>query len=272
MSRAPTLYLHVASLEARKAMSYRADFWINVVLSFFAQLGVVWYLWTAIFSTTGLTSIGGFTLPAMLQYYILVILLGKLVRGQEFAAGVSQDIYDGGLSRYLLYPVSYWSFNYAQHLGALLPALVQLVLFLALLPLAPGAVGAFHPGPVHLAMALLALGAGNLLYYLIQLPLQSVAFWADNVWSLSVLLRFVAGLLGGSMLPLDLFPAGARAALHWLPFRFLFDFPVAALLGRLSPADFAQGLALALGWCGLFWLLAKGVWRKGERSYTGVGI
>jgi ABC-2 type transport system permease protein len=266
------LYLHVASLEARKAMSYRADFWINVVVSFFAQLGVVWYLWTAVFRTTGQATIGGYSLPGMLQYYILVILMGKLVRGQEFSAGVSQDIYDGGLSRYLLYPVSYWSFNYAQHLGALLPAAVQLVLFLALLPLMGGGVGDFHPGPAQFLMALTALGVGNLLYYLIQLPLQSVAFWADNVWSLSVLLRFVSGLLGGSLLPLDLFPPGARAVLQWLPFRALFDFPVAALMGRLSVADWALGLTVALGWCGLLWLLAKGVWHKGERSYTGVGI
>jgi len=262
----------VASLEARKAMSYRADFWINVVVSFFAQLGVVWYLWTAIFRTTGQATIGGWDLPGMLQYYILVILVGKLVRGQEMMAGVSQDIYDGGLSRYLLYPVSYWSFKYAQHLGALLPALVQLVIFLALLPLMPGGVGAFHPGPGQLAMAALAMGAGNLLYYLIQLPLQSVAFWADNVWSLSVLLRFVSGLLGGSLLPLDLFPPGARELLGWLPFRYLFDFPVAALLGRLSTGQWALGMAVSLAWCGMFWLLAKGVWRRGEVGYTGVGI
>lgn len=272
MRQALALFSHVASLEARKAMSYRADFWINVVVSFFAQLGVVWYLWEAIFRTTGKTLIGGWDLPSMLQYYVLVILAGKLVRGQEMMAGVSQDIYDGGLSRYLLYPVSYVSFKYAQHLGALLPALVQLVLFMALMPLFSGQIGAFHPGPAQLLMGAAAMAAGNLLYYLLTLPLQAVAFWADNVWSLSVLMRFTSGLLGGALLPLNLFPGRAHAVLDWLPFRYLFDFPVNALMGRLPAGAWARGMLLTLAWCAVFWALSKLIWRRGERGYTGVGI
>lgn len=272
MRQALALFGHVASLEARKAMSYRADFWINVVVSFFAQLGVVWYLWEAIFRGTGKATIGGWDLPGMLQYYVLVILAGKLVRGQEFMAGVSQDIYDGGLSRYLLYPVSYNRFKYAQHLGALLPALVQLALFMALMPLFPAQLGAFRPGPAQLLMGFSALAAGNLLYYMLLLPLQAVAFWADNVWSLTVLMRFTSGLLGGSLLPLSLFPEQARAWLDWLPFRCLFDVPVGALMGRLSVAAWAGGLLLSLGWSALLWGLARLVWRRGERGYTGVGI
>jgi len=270
--RQSSLLAHVASLEARKAMSYRADFWINVVVSFFAQLGVVWFLWTAIFATTGKAEIGGFSLPGMLQYYVLVILLGKLVRGPEMEGGVSQDIYDGGLSRYLLYPVSYWGFKYAQHLGALLPAVAQLVLFLLLLPLAPGGVGELHAGAGDVLLAAVAVLTGNLLYWLIQLPLQSVAFWADNVWSLSVLLRFVSGLLGGHMLPLDLFPPAARAVLDWLPFRFLYDLPVSLVLGRMEGAEATRALAVCLGWCVVLYGVSRLVWRKGERSYTGVGM
>ncbi|MDP2359554.1 MAG: ABC-2 family transporter protein [bacterium] len=272
MRQRARLFSHVASVEARKAMSYRADFWINVVVSFFAQLGVVWYLWEAIFRSTGQALIGGWDLPSMLQYYVLVILCGKLVRGQEMMAGLSQDIYDGGLSRYLLYPVDYWSVKYAQHVGALLPALVQLVLFMALMPLFSGSIGAFRPGPAELAMGAIALAAGNLLYFLLLLPIQAVAFWADNVWSLAVLVRFGSGLLGGALLPLSLFPDEARAVLDLLPFRFLFDFPVSALMGRLAFGEWAAGMGLIGLWCGLLWALSRLVWRRGELSYTGVGI
>jgi len=272
VTRALRLYSHVASVEARKAMSYRADFWVNVILSFFAQLGVMWYLWQAIFATTGQATIGGWDLPAMLRYYILVILAGKLVRGQEMMAGLSQDIYDGGLSRYLLYPASYWAFKYAQHLGSLLPSLVQFLLFFLCLPLLPGGVGDFHPGAAALLMGALAMALGNLLYWLLQLPLQAVAFWADNVWSLGVLLRFISGLLGGAMLPLDLFPDSARRVLEWLPFAYLFDLPVRALMGQLDPAAWLKGMAICAGWCLALYVVSGKLWRSGERGYTGVGI
>lgn len=266
------LYGHAASVEARKAMSYRADFWINVVLSFFAQLGVMWYLWHAIFAASGQAAIGQWTLPELLRYSILVILAGKLVRGQEMMAGLSQDIYDGGLSRYLLYPVSYWAFKYAQHLGSLLPALIQFLLFITLLPMVPGAVGNFHPGAGALLMGSVAMLLGNLLYWLLQLPLQAVAFWADNVWSLGVLLRFISALLGGALLPLDLFPQWARELLVWLPFPYLFDLPVKALMGRIEPLAWMQGMAICLGWCLALYLASRRLWRLGERGYTGVGI
>lgn len=272
MRRAFSLYGHAASVEARKAMSYRADFWINVVLTFFAQLGVMWFLWKAIFAASGQITLGGWDLPGILRYTILVILAGKLVRGPEMASGLSQDIYDGGLSRYLLYPVSYWAFKYAQHVGSLVPSAAQFLLFFLLAPLLPGSVGAFHLQLPHLLMGVLALVLANLLYWLLQLPLQAVAFWADNVWSLSVLLRFISGLLGGAMLPLDLFPEKARAVLELLPFATLFDLPVNALLGRMEAGQWAKGMALGMGWCLLLFLASRRLWRAGERGYTGVGI
>ncbi len=268
----PRLFLHIANLEARKTMSYRADFWINVVVSFFAQLGIVYFLWQAIFSESGSERIGGYDFDSMLLYYILVILLGKIVRGREHMGELSQDIYDGGLSRYLVYPAGYFRFKYAQHLGGLLPGAVQLLFFGLLAPLAID----LPPGEsiriTNVLMATAALGVGNILFFLLNLPQQAVAFWADNVWSLAVLMRFLAALLGGMLLPLSLFPEWAVAVLNYLPFRYLYDFPVNLLLGRITPAGWITGMAVSLAWCGLLALAARVVWRRGELSYSGVGI
>jgi ABC-2 type transport system permease protein len=65
----------------------------------------------------------------------------------------------------------------------------------------------------------------------VLLPLQLVAFWADNCWSLLVAHRIVASLLGGLLLPLSLFPRWSQPALDALPFRYMFAFPVDVLLG-----------------------------------------
>jgi len=121
-------------------------------------------------------------------------------------------------------------------------------------------------------MGIGAIVVANLLNFLITFPIQLIAFWADNVWSLMVMHRFASALLGGMLAPLAFFPESAQRALEALPFRYLFAFPVETLLGRVSPAEWAAGMAIAMGWCGVMAMIGRAVWRRGTLQYTGVGI
>jgi ABC-2 type transport system permease protein len=266
------LFAQVASVEARKLMSYRADFWINAVAAFVVEATVAWALWSAIFAESGEASIGGFSRRGMVLYYVLALSLGKLIRGEDRQSTIARDIYEGSLTRYLLFPGGYFAFKYAEHLGNLLPALVQLALFgtTAALLFDPREVGVITPGSV--ARAALAVALGNLLAFLMAYLLEAVAFWADNVWSLSVMLRFAGNLLGGQLLPLNLFPDWAQAVLAALPFRYLFYFPVMTLAGRIPAGEWLAGMAVGLLWCALLGVAARAVWRQGYLAYTGVGI
>ena len=268
----PRLFLRVCSIEARTRMSYRVDFWLNTVVGFFAQFGLVWFLWQAMFAAEDAETIGGYTFHGMVAYYLAVILLGKLVRGREFEGAISSDIYEGGLNRYIVFPAPYFPFKYAQHLGAMVPAVVQFVLFGAALLLVIEVPPERMPTPGTVLLALGAAAAGNLLHFFMSLPIQTVAFWADNVWSLEVAKRFVISLLGGFMLPLSVFPAWAQEGLRYTPFPYLFSFPARALLGQVSPGEWALAMCVSLGWCCLFAVLARLVWRQGQLRYTGIGI
>ena len=271
----PRLFGHVFTIETRKLLSYRVDFWISALATFLVQLTIAYYLWLAVFSARGVEEIGGYSMQDMVVYYVLVALLGRLVRGEERAMGVSTDIYEGSLSRYLVYPSSYFGFKYAEHLGQLLPSILQLVIFggLAWALMPPGTPAADGgAGAARIAMTVGAIAAANLLHFLISFPLQSVAFWADNVWSLSVMLRLTSGLLGGALIPLDLFPAGATRVLEWLPFASLFWLPVATLNGRIDAWQWLLSMGVTLAWCGVFALVSRAVWRRGLRTYTGVGM
>jgi ABC-2 type transport system permease protein len=267
-----TLFLKVAGLEARKLMSYRADFWLNAIAAFLAQLAVAYFLWLAVFEASGSERIGGLSLAGMVLYYVLAILIGKMVRGQERSISVAQDIYEGHLTRYLIYPVDYFRFKYAEQVGALVPAVVQLAVFGSLavvfLEMPPG----MEMTPAAVVRAALAVALGNLLHFLIIYPIQSVAFWADNVWSLNVTFRFTAEILGGLMLPLTVFPGWARQILEVLPFQYLFYFPTMTLLGEIDGAAWLGGMGIGLAWCAVIAWFGRSVWRRGTRIYTGVGI
>jgi len=268
----PRLFFQVMSIEARRRMSYRVDFWLTALVGFVAEFGVVYFVWTALFAESGKTSMGGYSFDAMLLYYIAVILFGKLVRGVDFDNHVSQDIYEGGLNRYLVFPASYFTFKYAQHLGSLIPALLQLTIFGGVCLLAMDLTTDIQVTAAGVAMCLLSLALANLLYFLMSFPLQTTAFWADNVWSLLVALRFVTALLGGMMVPLALFPHWLGAANDWLPFRCLFAVPVEAFMGRLSFGDWSSAMVLGLSWVAVLATVDAAVWRRGNLQYSGIGI
>lgn len=265
------LFYDVFSVETRKLMSYRADFWFNTLVGSAAQFVLAYSLWAAILSEPGQT-VEGYSLDGIVLYYVLVILLGRLVSGPQNPTDLAQEVYDGTLSRYLLYPANYFAIKYAQRTGLLVPSLVQAValgaIYFLFVPLPEG----ISITPLQVAMGLGSIALANLLYFSLMALVQLVAFWADNVWSLVVMTVFVSRLLGGSWIPLDTFPSAVRPWLRALPFEYLFGFPIDTIMGRVEPSDWLTGCAIALAWILGLGFATRLVWRRGMLQYTGVGI
>jgi ABC-2 type transport system permease protein len=268
----PSLYWNIATTEARKRMSYRADFWINALGAVAVNYSVYWSLTYALFHSSGQTLLGGFTMRGMVVYYIFAVLIGRFVQSNELQLGIPDDIYQGSLTRYLLYPVSYPAVKYAEQVGSLFPQLMQLIVLGTSLPFLIGIPPEIHISLSSIAMCAVSLMIANFLHFWMAFPVQSVAFWADNVWSLMVAERLLISILGGLMLPLSLFPEWARNVLAWLPFPYLFSLPVRTLIGSVGPAEWAKGIFISAAWCGIFAFAGRLVWRRGDRQYTGVGI
>ncbi|MCA9314711.1 MAG: ABC-2 family transporter protein [Planctomycetes bacterium] len=268
----PRLFLAVTAQQVRRSMAYRVDFWISSTAGFVTTFGLAWCVWTAVFASAGSNEIRGWTLDGMLLYMVVVVLLGRVVRGGDIDMTISNEIYQGGLNRYLVFPVSYQPFKYAQAVGTLLPALVQLALFCAIFLLVVGRPADIAITPFGVLGAIAAMAVGHVLYFLLGYPLELVAFWADNVWSLAVTLRFVTTLLGGMMIPLALFPGWAQDVLAFTPFPILYAVPAETLLGRMDPALWARHMVVALVWCVIVQRIGTWVWRRGSLQYSGVGM
>ncbi len=272
----PRLFWHVFATEARRQMSYRADFWLSTFVGLIAGIVIPYFLWSDIYALSGQSHIAQFSFEGMLTYYVVAVLLSRVVQGPDMVQNLADDIYDGELSRYLVYPTRYLPFKYAQHVGGTLPGLTQLAMFGMLFTIL---LAVFTAPPAEMAITpwtaigcAVSVALGNLLYFLLGYPLQCVAFWADNVWSLTVLLRFVSALLGGLLVPLSLFPAWAIEPLMALPFPYLYWFPVRTLMGLVTFAEWTGGVAITAGWCAAILFLGRAVWKRGEIDYSGVGI
>lgn len=262
---------HVFSMELRSAISYRADFWISFLGTALGELVVAYFLWRSIYAASGAETLGGLSFPAMMLYYSLVPLLSRLVRGADMGF-ISGEIFDGTLTRYLVYPVPVFPYKFARSLGQSTVYALQVLVALAAFALFVGMPADAAVTPWGIAGGLAAAFGASLVYFLMASTLELVAFWQENVWSLSVLLRLTTALLGGGLIPLALFPEPLGDVLHWLPFAHLISLPVRCVMGQASLAEWLFGLSMMAGWAAVAALICAAVWSRGTRQYAGTGM
>jgi ABC-2 type transport system permease protein len=267
----PRLWLQVLSLEMRKLMSYRMDFWMRFAGSVGANVIVAYYLWSAVFAHTGRGQIGGYTFSALILYYLLVPLIENVARSAEWG-GIAEEIYSGGLTKFIVYPTMFFPFKYMAVLAASLVAIVQLVAVLALYLVFVGLPEGVALDAGTVALGLVFATCAGLLSFLMSSMFEQVAFWADRVWSLNVMLNFTTRLLGGAMLPLAMFPDWCQKLVLLLPFPYLVSLPVQAMMGRVDAWQACRAALVMAVWCLIFAAANRLLWARGALRYTGVGI
>jgi ABC-2 type transport system permease protein len=262
---------HLFSLEIRKVLSYRVDFWINFVGAVLTEMLIAYFLWKAVYDANHASQIGGYSFKAMLLYYILVALSRRAVMSLDHGA-ISYEIYDGSLNRYLVYPVSVFGYKYVSWIANAWVTYLQLLMSLGLFVFAVGMPSDRQFGWQNLLFGSLSLWAASSVYYIFSMLFEMVAFWAESVWSLLVMLRFIALLMGGGLIPIALFPEWSKSVLHDLPFEHMISVPVRCLMGEVGGAEFLSSLGILGVWAILMSACLAWVWRKGTIQYSGVGI
>jgi ABC-2 type transport system permease protein len=270
------LFGALLSQDLKRTFSYRVNFWAQFAAQSAGEVAVAYFFWQAIFSqTTGGTAdavIGGFRFLEMVQYYVLVSLFGRLIRGREGFL-ISAEIYEGGLTKYLVFPLNYHAVKFTEHISFIILSLFQFALgyvcfalfFLDSFSMTAGLT--WH----GVLMGIFAAVTGSLFYFLLTFAIEALALFADNVWSLSVMFRLITNFLGGLYLPLSLFPGWAQEGLRWSPFPNLGFATVQLFLGRWSVSEFFFSQAVLLFWSVIAACVLYLIWRRGLKTYTGVG-
>ena len=256
--------------EMKKIFSYRATFWIQFIGSAGGEIAVAYLLWQAIYVQNSGDLIGGFTFAEMVRYYVFSALLSRVIRGAENFQ-ISHEIYDGSLTRFLIYPGSYFSYKLSERFSFLLITLLQA--FAGVL----GYTLIFHAETSSiftvsgLTMSFFLAVYSAFFNFILTTIVELVAFWVDNVWSLSMILRFITGFLSGMMLPLSLYPSWVQQILNLTPFPSMIYIPVQLALGRAGAPQLFEALLIITAWLIPLGFGLNLVWKNGVRRYTGVG-
>lgn len=264
-------FWQVMSGQMRMRLAYPWGFWISLSLELIVVASINWYLWSAVLASRGGENFPGFTLRTLVLYSMITSILRKVQMNSDQFGGIGDDIYSGSLNKYLVYPVSYFGFRYAMHLGGSLISFCQSFLALLLFWVLFALQDMSLPGLTSLAQFLVLVIFGVTIRFLINACLQTLAFWFEQVWALLVLFGFLIMLLGGQLIPMDLYPPWARDILFYTPFPMLAAWPAEALLGKMSWTRFFQGCGIGCLWIVVFNGMARFTFNRGVRNYSGIG-
>lgn len=240
-------YLAVLRITVATQTAYLAEMvlrtlFMALILYVFVQL------WSVTYEAMGRSTIAGFSVPQMVLY--LMITESILLSRPRMAREIDQEVRAGDIAYQLIRPYDYVTFRLAAYLGERLPRLGICLAVGTLLVLVY--VGPVPIGPAGLLAALVVLALGLLLDFGGTIAVGLCAFWVEDTQPLALLYDRAIMLLGGLLLPLELFPDWIGAPLAALPFQLLLYAPARlAVSGDLTPlpgalAQLAVTLALAL--------------------------
>ncbi len=257
---------YIAAAELRKILAFRSDFWVTFIGQALVQLLIARALWQSIFAANQSEVMNGFTLETMTLYYLIVPIGQKILTGENVGF-LSREIYDGTFSRYLIYPLSFFQYKTITYLTHSAFYGLQLLLIFTAYNLFTGTAGftTLLPGTLLFLIAAFA-------YMSIAMIVELLALWADNIWSLMVMVRFFSLFFGGGYLPLTFFPEALQTALAYTPFPYLVSLPVRTTMGLAQTHEIVQGSLVLVAWAAIFHFIAHLIWRRGQYKYTGVGI
>ena len=269
--RVTKFHRQVFFMELRKLITYRADFWVNFIGQTILALVIAYYLWVSIFEYSQTQTLKGHNIQYMIFYYLIVPLIFRIQQGQGIRF-LSREIYEGGLNKYLLYPIDIFEFKISTYFANSFFYFIQLLFILIIYNLFFYDPSIYSFSILNLTIFILTTIVSTLSFFYFFTLAELMAFWFDNTWTLGVMLRFSVSFLGGALIPLSFFPEWANQILVYTPFPYFIDFPLNCLVGSLSALAILKNLLISISWLFFFRQLCLMIWKKGQLSYSGVGI
>jgi ABC-2 type transport system permease protein len=263
-------YLNILRVSLIERLTYRGDFLLGTILRFLPMVTTI-LLWNAIFEGSGTDTLGDFTYREMISYLLLVHVSRMFSSMPGLAAGITRDIRDGTLKKYLLQPIDMIAYllSYRMaHKAAYITtsAIPYGILFLACYKYFPG-----WPGPANFAAYIAALLMGFLVGFFMEACIGMIGFWFLEVTSLLYVINTMSFIVSGHMFPLDLMPGSLPAILKALPFAYLAYFPAAVFLGKIEGSDLVWGLVIQVAWVVAFVVMTRVLFKAGLRRYSAYG-
>ena len=263
-------YYRVFRVSLAERMTYRADFLLGTFLRMLPMVTTI-LLWQAIYEGSGEDNLAGFKYREMIAYLLLVHISRMFSSMPGLAAGISREIREGTLKKYLIQPLDLLGYLISYRAAHKVTYIVMAALPYGIIFYLCRFYFDGIPSASICAAYLLSLILSFLIGFYFEAAVGMVGFWFLDVTSILYIVITLNYFTSGQMLPIDLLPSFWAGFLKALPFQYMAYFPAVVYLGKVQGNDLIWGLALEAFWALFFALLARYLYRRGLRHYGAYG-
>jgi ABC-2 type transport system permease protein len=204
--------------------------------------------------------------------YLLLIHVSRMFSSMPgLAGGITRDVREGTLKRYLVQPLDMIGFLLAYRVAHKTAYIATSAIPYGLLFLVCHSYFDLPPDVPTVLGYVLSLLLSFLIGYFFEACLGMAGFWLLEISSLLWIVTTITYFVSGQMFPLDLLPWPFGELLKSLPFQYLAYFPAAVFLGKRQGWALVQGLLLQAFWVVVFAVLTRWLYARGLRRYSAYG-
>jgi ABC-2 type transport system permease protein len=257
-------------MEIKKILFYRGDLLVRITWAAVVRVVLGYYLWRAIFEARGVSVIQGQTFDQIVLYYVIAALAANAVL---FPVGlITREVYEGSLTKYLLYPIPYLLFRTGAALANCCVGVLQLCVGVAVWYVTWGSSGFESMSLMSVGLGIITVFVASILYFCMAGAIELLSLWVEQAQSLALMVLFLVNLLGGIFIPISMFPAWAQTWLSYSPFPYLVFFPAEIFRGSVGLAHVFLGWLVMSVWIAVFASGGQLLWKRGSYQYSGVGM
>lgn len=258
-------YKPFAKAGVQGAMAYRTSF-MCFVLGESLYCFVMYFIWKAVFVSSGESTFMGFSMTDMTVYVFLSNLVGFLT-STDSSDNLAYEIQDGSIIMRMIKPVNIDYSLLATEIGNK----VMMVTFI-FLPVMIGVeiyrftvLGYVAFNIVNFLLFILSTVLSYLLSFYLNLIFGYLAFFLMNIWGFSILKGTIIKFFSGSLIPLAFFPEAVRVVFEQLPFASLVYVPTMIYMGKYTGSELAFVLLKQVFWIIVFVGISRMIWKWAQK-------
>lgn len=232
-----------------ESLHYRLGTFVTLFANLI-YLVLVYYLWKAIYASSGVDVVNGMTFTDTMIYLILATSLFNFL--EMFVVwDMSRSIQSGKIILDLLKPLKFRTYTFWSYSGSHVVSFIMTFIptFIIVMIITKGAI----PMRLNLVYFLISTLFALIVNFNIEMIVATICLYTESTWGINIVKETIVLLLSGASIPLAFFPEKLRAVVDFMPFRAVYDIPLTILLEK-NGADTLQGLLPMFGFQ-LIWIV-----------------
>ena len=260
-----SIYKPFTRAGVQSSMEYRASF-MFFALGESLYCFVMYFIWKAVFMSSGNPTFMGFNMTDMTVYVFLSNIVGFLT-ATDSTDNLADEIHDGSIIMRMIKPVNVDYSLLAFEIGnkVMIITCIFLPVMLGVEVYRYVVIGHIAFDIVNFLIFTLSVILSYLLAFYLNLIFGYLAFFLMNIWGFTILKSSIIKFFSGALIPLAFFPGIVRTVFEQLPFASLVYVPTMIYMGKYTSAEIWFVLAKQVIWLFVFVFISRMIWKWAQQ-------